>query len=241
MKKIATFLISAILTMNCVNIYAQNPYCEWDGSKAGKVTHATGNYNTDNNEGCPFRFVLKDPGGIGWYPDNSIDITVDGVNYGSVSLPWGTPTPYKEEILLLPSGELQCYWNGSYSPVSNCFKIYNSSNELLYESPDLGLPDRLFLIYQNECNIGIASTTLSNQISVYPNPANNELRITNYELRITAVEIFDFLGRRQCLNFAQQPKAEDTMVINISNLPNGIYFVMITTEQERVTKKVIKQ
>ncbi|MDR0207349.1 MAG: T9SS type A sorting domain-containing protein [Bacteroidales bacterium] len=31
------------------------------------------------------------------------------------------------------------------------------------------------------------------------------------------------------------------MVINISNLPNGIYFVMITTEQGRVTKKVIKQ
>jgi hypothetical protein len=221
MKKIATFLISAILTMNYVNIYAQT------------VTNPT--------EGCSFRFVLVNPNAMGWFPDVGIKITANGIDYGFINLPWGTPVgEEKEEIILLPSGEVHFLWIGSFNALLNYFEIYNSLDELIYTSPE-SLSGELFFTYQNECNIGTASTTLRNQISVYPNPANNELRITNYELRITAVEIFDFLGRRQCLNFVQQPKAEDTMVINISNIPNGIYFVMITTEKGRVTKKVIKQ
>jgi hypothetical protein len=219
MKKIAILLISAILTMNCVNIYAQT--------------------ETNTTEGCNFRFVLVSPIGFGWNTESGISVTVDGVDYGIITLPWGTPSA--EETLPLPLGEVLFSWIGG-TLVENLhyFEIFNSINELIYTSPEMH-PVGLLFTYQNECNIGIASTTLSNQISVYPNPTSNELRITNYELRITAVEIFDFLGRRQCLNFVQQPKAEDTMVINISNLPNGIYFVMITTEKGRVTKKVIKQ
>jgi hypothetical protein len=216
MKKIATFLISAILTMNCVNIYAQT-------------------------EGCNFRFLLKNPTGVaGWSSQISIKVTVDGIEYGTLKLPWETPS--SEETLLLPSGEINVSWMGmALVGAIHYLEIYNSLNDLIYTSPDYHDGDLVIFTYQNDCSVGIASTTLSNQISVYPNPANNELRITNYELRITAVEFFDVLGRRQCLNFVQQPKAEDTMVINISNLPNGIYFVMITTEQGRVTKKVIKQ
>ena len=80
-------------------------------------------------------------------------------------------------------------------------------------------------------------------IWVYPNPTTGELRMENGELRITNVEIFDVYGRKQQsnpeLNSGVNLKSE--IVINISNLNSGIYFVKITTEQGEVVKKVVKQ
>jgi len=150
MRKNITFLISATLFTICVNLSAQNPRCEWDNnpSRFVNLLNHTDNIIINEEEGCQFLFVLKDPNSIGWSSQSRIAITVDGIDYGSVTLPWGTP--YKEEIVLLPSGEIQFLWIGPWTPVTNCFEIYNSSNKLIYRSPEF-LPDDLFFIYQNEC------------------------------------------------------------------------------------------
>jgi len=146
MKKLFTlFLIIITFTS-----YAQNPWCVKDDSpKVNKLMNLHENIilNENEEEGCRFLIVLSDPMGFGWISER-IEITVDGIDFGSVTLPWGMP--YKEEIVFLPSGEIQFLWVGSYSPVHNCFEIYNSFNELIYDSPEL-LPDFLFFIYQNEC------------------------------------------------------------------------------------------
>jgi hypothetical protein len=93
--------------------------------------------------------------------------------------------------------------------------------------------------------VGIASTTLNNRIAAYPNPTTGELRITNYELRIKDVEIFDMLGRMvetRLLRQAQQPLAslqDDTassLRLDISHLANGIYFLRIGTQTVKVIK-----
>ena len=306
---------------------AQNPYCEWDNSPPRLVAlqNETNPIYINVEEGCQFRFVLKDPNGIGWSSKNWIDITVDGVDYGSVTLPWGTPN--KEVIKLLPSGEIQCYWNGPFDFLSNCFEIYNSYDELIYESPYPGLLDRIFLIYLNECPecspltglVGeynqeskvvhlswvvpqseeltgfdifrngellehVASTinTYSSQtdtlkngtykycvvpvypficdleeecfetyilsiqnyasgLYIYPNPVKEELTIDNGQLTITSVEIFDVMGKKQKSRKAEKQNVEREIVINISNLASGLYFVEITTEKGVITKKMIKQ
>jgi len=299
MKKFAIFLISATLLVCSFNLNAQ--------------TH-----------GCQFRFLLVSPPGSGWSPSYGIEITVDGVEYKIVRLPWGIPSA--EDTLLIPSGEIQFSWMGSSSSnTAHYFEIYNPSNELIYTSPDFFSVGLLF-IYQNECCIALTDfegeynqetkqvnlswvapeseyvtgfdifrngklidhvdstansyssqtdtletgtykycvvpvypftcdleekcfETYINNVGIknysfdfllYPNPASNELRITNYELRITDVVIYDIYGRMQKAECRKQ-NAEDTMIVNISNLPNGIYFVMITTEKGIVTKKVIKQ
>jgi len=78
-----------------------------------------------------------------------------------------------------------------------------------------------------------------NNISIYPNPTTDELQITNYELRIDDIEIFDVFGRMQKLN--QIPEIEKSeIVINISHLNTGIYFVKIITETGVQTQKIIK-
>jgi len=301
MKKFAIFLISATLLICSVNLNAQT-------------------------DGCQFRFLLVSPPGFGWASSYGLNITVDDIDYGTLKLPWGTPSA--EYTLLLPSGKVKFSWlHGVLNGPEHYFEIYNSLDELIYTSPDFH-PTGLLFTYQNKCpeclpltdfeseynqeakvvnlswvapeseyvtgfdifrngklighvdstansyatqtdtletgtykycvvpvypftcdleekcfetyinNVGIKNYSFD--FLLYPNPASNELRITNYELRITDVVIYDIYGRMQKAECRKQ-NAEDTMIVNISNLPNGIYFVMITTEKGIVTKKVIKQ
>jgi hypothetical protein len=93
----------------------------------------------------------------------------------------------------------------------------------------------------SEPHINKISEKELNDILVYPNPTMGELRITNYELRITGVEIYDVFGRRQkAESRMQNAEEEEFLTINISNLATGFYFVKITTEFGVVTKKVVK-
>jgi hypothetical protein len=101
MKKIAIFLISAILSMTYVNLSAQT--------------------ERNSTDGCSFRFVLSDPMGFGWTTGKGITVTVDGVDYETLTLPWGTPSA--EETLLLPSGEVHFTWIGTWNSVNYYFEI----------------------------------------------------------------------------------------------------------------------
>ncbi|MCL2167867.1 MAG: hypothetical protein FWH59_01940, partial [Lentimicrobiaceae bacterium] len=102
-----------------------------------------------DEEGCGFRFILENPGGVGWPPGFGIQITVDGADYGMVTLPWGEGG-YDEVIKLLPSGEVQFFWIGDFSFPAHCFEIFNSLDSLIFKS-DKTVLDGLFLTYQNEC------------------------------------------------------------------------------------------
>ena len=91
--------------------------------------------------------------------------------------------------------------------------------------------------------VGIASTTLSDPIRVYPNPVNEQLTINNEQLIINNVEIFDVMGRvvytveTRLIASLQQ----SATTINISHLPSSVYFVKIYTENGVVTQKIIKK
>ena len=88
---------------------------------------------------------------------------------------------------------------------------------------------------------GIASAELSNQINVYPNPTTGQLQITNYELRIDNVEIFDVMGQSVTVETWHAASLQPTTTLNISHFPTGTYFIRIITEKGMITKKVIKQ
>jgi len=84
------------------------------------------------------------------------------------------------------------------------------------------------------------------EINLYPNPTTGELRITNYELRIDNVEIFDVFGRKVGGKFPSNvlegwTAKPDGVVIDLTGFSAGIYFLKITTENGFVMKKVVKQ
>ena len=75
---------------------------------------------------------------------------------------------------------------------------------------------------------------------VKPNPANDRVEVTNSEFRITNVEIYDMMGRKQ-KGEGRKQKGERSIEVNISHLPAGIYFVRVYKENNTLeTLKLIK-
>jgi hypothetical protein len=75
-------------------------------------------------------------------------------------------------------------------------------------------------------------------VTVYPNPTTGELRITNYELRINSIEVFDVYGKKVSSNHLIPTSSNHH--ISISHLPACIYFLKIETAQGATMKKIIK-
>ena len=89
-------------------------------------------------------------------------------------------------------------------------------------------------------NVKVPEHQKTVSISVSPNPTTGELQITSYELQVTSIEIFDVFGRKQKAEGRKQ-KAESVIVLNISHLQSGLYFMKIETENGTVVKKIVKQ
>ena len=66
-------------------------------------------------------------------------------------------------------------------------------------------------------------------VGFYPNPASNTIHLTG---DVYSVEIYNMLGER----VLQQTRKE----VNISNLPNGIYYVKMATPFGVVTRRLVK-
>jgi aminopeptidase N len=87
-------------------------------------------------------------------------------------------------------------------------------------------------------NVGVGALRAT-PIQVYPNPTPGEVRITNYELEIVGVEVFDVYGRKQ-KGEGRKEKGEKEVLMDISHLIPGIYFIRIQTENGMVITKIIK-
>ena len=81
------------------------------------------------------------------------------------------------------------------------------------------------------CSLGVENTSLE-QLSIYPNPASDYLHI-DANFQIEKITIYNTLGK---LVLAQSANPS----IEISHLPNGIYFVEIFAEGTRTIKRFIK-
>ena len=109
---------------------------------------------------------------------------------------------------------------------------------------------------------GVETQAYGNKLLIYPNPANDNLtvEITNTQLRITNVEIIDITGKKLMSSFQIRMPSKSTrhseldseshtfqfnksnnVRISIGNLPAGVYFVKVETNQGIVVKKFVKQ
>ncbi len=67
----------------------------------------------------------------------------------------------------------------------------------------------------------------SGQLTVYPNPNNGKFILTNYELGITNVEVYDVLGQQI---FRQLSIIHYPLSIDLSDKANGVYFYRVIKE-----------
>ncbi|MBX3165749.1 MAG: T9SS type A sorting domain-containing protein, partial [Bacteroidetes bacterium] len=95
--------------------------------------------------------------------------------------------------------------------------------------------------YDKAYTVSIEEHTTENfEVKIYPNPTNEiinvELGMINEE---TEIKIIDVLGK-EMMN--EKLKIENAIIqINVSELPNGIYFVQIKTDKGIGARKIVVQ
>lgn len=102
---------------------------------------------------------------------------------------------------------------------------YHVGNDVIYVDP----------VY-DACDIDeIAENSTNNSLSIYPNPANDFIKISNiYQMEITKVEVIDMLGRTLI-------STKNTEEIDVSSLSEGQYLVKIYGESDIVKKLTISK
>jgi carboxyl-terminal processing protease len=73
-------------------------------------------------------------------------------------------------------------------------------------------------------------------INIYPNPANNELRIEMEGDNIESFQIFDVQGRKIITRVVDS----ETMLLNVSSLHTGIYYIKFTSQNQNYLKMFYK-
>lgn len=80
-----------------------------------------------------------------------------------------------------------------------------------------------------------ANGSLAKELSIYPNPTSHQLTIINNSLVINEINIIDLTGKMI------KTTKQNTNTINVADLPSGIYFIELITNNKIITKKFVKQ
>lgn len=91
----------------------------------------------------------------------------------------------------------------------------------------------------NTCSqtVGVSENVLTN-LKTYPNPANEKIMIENANnYPITSIELITVLGEKQNLQISHEG---GKIIMNTSNLPDGIYFLHLRSNNSDIYKRIIK-
>lgn len=122
----------------------------------------------------------------------------------------------------------------TYSPGISCINIQCMEGRIhLGDTIGTIYPDSFYGIDVEE-EEEIINEQNNNDLIIYPNPVSAQLSINN-KLTIYKINITDVSGR------LIMTIKENISVINVTNLPSGVYFIKIDTDIGSVTSKFVKQ
>ena len=96
--------------------------------------------------------------------------------------------------------------------------------------------------YVTLCNYmptGINETNSEKNISLFPNPATDELIVSSSEFGVKSIEIYNTLGEKVYTSAGTSQSTAET--INVSKLSSGIYFVRVRTSDGMSAGKFVKE
>ena len=100
-----------------------------------------------------------------------------------------------------------------------------------------GMKGRIFVTAPAEVD---AAAVPERKLNVFPNPVKDMLSVIRYPLSETrTIEIFDSVGQKVYSN--QLSTINNRLTIDVSELPSGIYFVILRGEKNNTASSFIKQ
>jgi photosystem II stability/assembly factor-like uncharacterized protein len=114
--------------------------------------------------------------------------------------------------------------------------VTENLNAVHFPRPNIGFAvGNAGTIIKYSQSVGVHNNiSLLDDYKIYPNPVLNQLTI-NSELAISKISIMDFTGKLiTTIN-------HQTKLVDVSNLPYGIYFIKIMNKEVSITKKFVKQ
>jgi hypothetical protein len=160
-----------------------------------------------------------------------IDASFDSLNFKIL----------KNESCASSFGISSCIMNDQpQSELMNGNEIKTSATGGLYKILILGpnTSDWYKIFVRINKSTSVKNTFQNTHFNIFPNPATNNVNIEN-TTKVQMVKIFDITGALVVTmnNYFKR----DNLDIDISNLPAGQYFITFYNDQEKVTKKLMKQ
>jgi len=116
-------------------------------------------------------------------------------------------------------------WNGADS------LFIEISNDAIYESANINNRAPLSLVFvRYGATSVVRDLDMPENILIHPNPVSDVLHIEAENLK--QIEIIDMLGR---VVIRRTPQRSDVNQIDVSGLRGGVYFIRLTTTNNRVT------
>jgi hypothetical protein len=142
----------------------------------------------------------------------------------------GDTDEYSSSVALDPSGNI--FIAGSY-----CSRRLIFGSDTLTRTGGGSIASRPFLAKANS-SMGVPEQRNSPLILVFPNPSKDKITIETSATPVNSQLSILNLNARELIT--QKISGRKT-VINVSNLPNGIYFIRLTNNQSTTIGKFIKQ
>lgn len=93
----------------------------------------------------------------------------------------------------------------------------------------------------SESSLSVDSNSLANNLSVYPNPTNNEITVslsnTGIDLSRAKITLHNINGKEI---LAVKPQNNKNIILDISRIQNGVYILRVTDETSVINKKIVK-
>jgi hypothetical protein len=168
--------------------------------------------------------------------------TYDG--YGTLTLPSGTynnavrvhfvqvySDVYSGGTINYNNDEYMWYINGNHQPVAVTYTLTNSQSPSNPTTASVIMTNIITSVYDHE--------SIFSSISIFPNPAVNEINFDFSNIPISSVEIIDVTGKKIYARSLSNDDMENYVTVNTSQFKEGIYFAkFITLDGKTGTKKI---
>jgi len=133
----------------------------------------------------------------------------------------------------LCSGEIRDTYIGAWFRASNNEYFCGKIDEVRIYDREINQSE-VTALYNGATNINKIN---NNNISIFPNPSKNYIQIQANSLDIEKYSIIDINGK----TIKQINYTNNNNIIDISNLPNGVYILNIVTENTVINNRFIKE